>query len=465
MKRADYDIVVVGHGAAGLTAALSAAEWAHAVGRQLRIAVLERAPKGEHGGNTRFTPCYMRMEEPNRVSPDFVSEMLEVSGGRNEAAYFELLSERAPSTLSWLQAHGIEFHKPVYYLAAGPKRIQPVGGGETIVSNLTRAAKAAGVEFLYDCRAQRLLTNSSGAVSGIAITEDGADRILRTSAVVLACGGFQGNIAMLRDQFGPDGETLRPISPGTRFNTGDGIRMALEVGAVAAGDWHGMHIEPIDPRAANPAPVVLVYPYGIVVDQNGRRFFDEGAGLVHETWEEFARAVHFEAPGGIAYAVLDRKLNEIGNYGRAIRSEVPPAEAASLTELADLIHVPAAELLQTVSTYNDACIGAAQRFDASFRDGLATTQGLSPAKSNWARPLEDPPFVAWPLVSAIAYTFGGLSTDLDGRVLGSGGAIAGLFAAGEITGHFHGTAPNAVSVLRAIVYGRIAGWSSVMGLG
>lgn len=158
MKRADYDIVVVGHGAAGLTAALSAAEWAREAGRQLRIAVLERAPKGKHGGNTRFTPCYMRMEEPNRVSPDFVSEMLEVSGGRNEAAYFELLAERAPSTLSWLQAHGIEFHKPIYYLAAGPKRIQPVGGGESIVGNLTRTAEAAGVEFVYDCRAQRLLT-------------------------------------------------------------------------------------------------------------------------------------------------------------------------------------------------------------------------------------------------------------------------------------------------------------------
>ena len=465
MKRPDYDIVVVGHGAAGLTAALSAAECAREAGRQLRIAVLERAPKGKHGGNTRFTPCYMRMEETNRVSPEFVNEMLEASGGRNQAAYFELLAERAPSTLSWLQAHGIEFHKPVYYLAAGPNRIQPVGGGETIVRELTRAAEAAGVEFLYDCRVRKLLTASSGAVSGIALTEDGTDRILGTSAVVLACGGFQGNTAMLRDQFGLHGETLRPISPGTRFNTGDGIRMALEAGAVAAGDWHGMHIEPIDPRAENPAPVVLVYPYGIVVDQNGRRFFDEGAGLVHETWEEFARAVHFEAPGSIAYAVLDRKLSEIENYGRAIRSEVPPVEAPSLTELADLIQVPAEELLQTVSAYNEACTGPARRFGASFKDGLATTPGLSPAKSNWARPLEEPPFIAWPLVGAIAYTFGGLGTDTDGRVLGTCGAIEGLYAAGEITGHFHGTAPNAVSVLRAIVYGRIAGWSSVMGLG
>lgn len=128
-----------------------------------------------------------------------------------------------------------------------------------------------------------------------------------------------------------------------------------------------------------------------------------------------------------------------------------------MAELAQLIGVPFTEFENTVHAYNAGCIGDPKRFDASVKDGLASAPDLAPAKSNWARALDLPPFYAWPLVGAIAYTFGGIATDLDGRVLGADGAIPGLYAAGEITGHFHGTAPNAVSVLRAVVYGRVAG--------
>ena len=120
---------------------------------------------------------------------------------------------------------------------------------------------------------------------------------------------------------------MRLISPGTHFNTGDGIRMGVAQGAHTSGDWNGMHAEPVDPRSKNSAPVVLVYPYGIVVDRNGRRFFDEGRGLVHETWEAFARKIHFETPGGEAFAILDSRLFEISGFERAIRSEVAPFKA------------------------------------------------------------------------------------------------------------------------------------------
>src|SRR5437667_12529846 len=120
--------------------------------------------------------------------------------------------------------------------------------------------------------------------------------------------------------------------------------MARGLGADAAGEWNGMHIEPVDPRSTSSAAVVLLYPYGIVVDRTGRRFFDEGGGLVHETWEAFARAIHFATPGRIAYAILDAKLYEIAGYRRAIRSEVPPYEAASIAELAGLIGIPAQAL-------------------------------------------------------------------------------------------------------------------------
>lgn len=462
MAQRPRNIVVVGHGAAGLTAALAAAEEARALDVPVQITVIERAAEGQHGGNTRFTPCYMRLEAPDRLSPGFVDDMMAVSGGRNDRAYFETLAAEAPATMLWMQQHGIAFHNPVYYLSVGPPRIQPIGGGETIVRELTRAAKAAGVEFLYERHALKLDCTADAAVRGVEImSKFGARSVLQADAVVLACGGFQGYGPMLKKHFGPLGDTMRLISPGTGLNAGDGIAMALDVGAQRSGDWQGMHAEPIDPRAKTPAAVVLVYPYGIVVDKTGRRFFDEGAGLVHETWEDFARAIHFERPGGEVYAILDARLREIENYGRAIRSEVAPFEAGTLAELALMIGVPAAALEATVAQYNAACTGDAARFNATDKDGLSASASLSPPKSSWARAIERPPYLAYPLIGAIAYTFGGIATDTRARVLGRSGAIPGLFAAGEITGHFHGTAPNAVAVLRAAVYGRIAGREAV----
>jgi tricarballylate dehydrogenase len=225
-----------------------------------------------------------------------------------------------------------------------------------------------------------------------------------------------------------------------------------------------MHAEPVDARSNGSAPVVLVYPYGIVVDKHGRRFFDEGAGLVHETWEWFARDMHFKLPDGMAYAILDGRLLAIDGYERAIRSEVAPARADTLSELAGMIGVDAGNRMRTVAAYNAACVGDPGQFDATRCDALAAARTLQPPKSNWARAISEPPFLAWPLVGAVAYTFGGLATDDRARVLRQGAPIGGLYAAGEITGHFHATAPNAVSVLRALVFGRIAGREAVAGL-
>ena len=185
---------------------------------------------------------------------------------------------------------------------------------------------------------------------------------------------------------------------------------------------------------------------------------------MHETWEWLARDAHFKAPGGIAYAILDSRLFAIEGYQRAIRSEVPPVRANTLAELAKIIDVDAGNLSRTVASYNAACVGDPRRFDATRCDGLAASGTLSPPKSNWARMITEPPFLAWPLVGAVAYTFGGLATDDRARVLRDGVPIEGLYAAGEITGHFYATAPNAVSVLRALVFGRIAGREAVSSL-
>ncbi len=446
-------IVVIGQGAAGLSAALAAAEEARARNRAVAITLIDKAPEADAGGNTRWTPSYMRMASLDRVEPSFVHDMLEATKFLGDEGYFATLAAQAPATVKWIAAHGVPFHQPVYYLAKGPPRIQPVGGGETIHRELSRTARDAGVIFRFGCAADSLIADN-GAIAGVRLI---SGETLPADAAVLACGGFQANAAMMREHFGEGGDEVPLLAPRARFNSGDGIRMAQQLGADVSGERDGMHIEPIDPRSRNQAPVVLLYPYGIVVDRTGRRFFDEGAGLVHETWEAFSRRLHFEVPGRTAYAILDARVRTIPDWQRATRSEVPPFEAGTLDELAKLIGADADNLAATVAAYNAACTGNPQKFDATVCDGLAASSSLSPPKSNWARAILEPPFLAWPMVGAIAYTFGGLSTDTGARVLRGGVPIPGLYAAGEITGHFYGTAPNAVSVLRAFVFGRIAG--------
>jgi tricarballylate dehydrogenase len=454
-------LIVVGHGAAGLAAALSAAKQARTRDMRIDITVLEKSREAEAGGNTRWSPSYMRLAAPDRLAPGFEDDMCDACGGLADQAYFRTLAAHATATIGWLQTHGVEFTTPVYYLSAGPPRIQPAGGGSAVVAKLLEAAKRAGVKFLYETSATRLAM-AEGRVCGVDIQSGGGvTAMLDADAVILGCGGFQGNAAMMRAQFGPGGETIKLISPGTRFDSGDGIRMAMDHGASTSGDWNGMHAEPVDPRAKGSAPVVLVYPYGIVVDQDGRRFFDEGGGLVHETWEAFARDIHFARPKSIAYAILDSRLFDIAGYERAIRSDVPPWQAPTLAELAAQIGIPARNLEQTIEAFNAAATGDVARFDATRCDGLAASAELQPPKSNWARPITRPPFLAYPLIGAVAYTFGGLATNERAEVLGERGPISGLYAAGETTGHFYGTAPNAVAVLRALVFGKIAGREAV----
>ncbi len=450
------NLVVIGQGAAGLSAALSAADEARRRGVALNVTLLEKAAEPEAGGNTRWSPSYMRMASPERVEPSFVHDMLEATGFQGDEGYFARLAADAPATVAWIKSHGVEFHQPTYYLAKGPPRIQPVGGGPAVVTTLSGAAKRAGVTIRYSAPAQGLV-REDGRIRGVQLDGD----VVEAGAVVLAAGGFQANAEMMREHFGPGADGIRLISPGTRFANGDGIRMALAAGADKSGEWNGMHIEPVDPRSNNAAPVVLVYPYGVVVDKSGRRFFDEGGGLVHETWERFSRTLHFDVGGREAYAILDRRLYDIADWQRAVRSEMPPVEAPTLRELAKKIGVDADALIETVASYNAAAGGDPATFDPTICDGLQASSELQPPKSNWARPIVDPPFLAFPLIGAIAYTFGGLATDDRARVLSGGVPIPGLYAAGEITGHFYGTAPNAVSVLRAFVFGRRAGLEAV----
>jgi tricarballylate dehydrogenase len=452
-----YDVVVVGHGAAGLAAALAAAEAAAA--QPARILVVERAPHDASGGNTRWSPSYMRLEAPDRLAPNFVNDMMETSGGRSDPAYVARLAADAVDVLAWLAQHGVTFDRPLnYFLTAAAPRIQPVGGGAAIVRELARAAGAAGVTFAYATDAESIELDAAGAVAALHVrTAAGdADRIA-TRALVLACGGFEMDRAAMETHVGAGAESIRPISAGTAYNSGAGIRMAIAAGAQPAGDWNGMHVEPVDPRSDRAEAVVLTYPYGVVVDRDGHRFFDEGNGRVDETWETLARTIHFATPGRIAYAIFDQSLYDIPGYERAICTDQEPVRAATIRELAVALGIDADAVVHTIAAYNDATVGDPAHFDFARVDGVTTKGGYVPPKSNWARRIERAPFVAYPLVCAICYTFGGVATDAEARVTGARGPIGGLFAAGEITGQFYTKAPGGTSVLRGLVFGRIAG--------
>lgn len=457
MRNDPKNLVVVGQGAAGLAAALAAAQAGLGA---VKVTLVDKAAEDEAGGNTRWSPSYMRMAAVDRVEPSFVHDMLAATQYRGDETYFARLAREAPATCQWIAAQGVEFIQPTYYLAKGPPRIQPLGGGPAVVKQLVLAAKKAKVEFRYGCAA-RAIVRTGDRITGLDVEQGGKHETLAADAIILCSGGFEGDGAKMREHFGDGAEVMRLISPGGKFNTGDGIAMAMTLGASGSGDWNGMHAEPVDARSNNSAPVVLVYPYGIVVDKNGKRFFDEGGGLVHETWEWFARDMQFKTQDRVAFAILDSRLLAIDGYQRAIRSEVPPVGADTLNELAALIGVDVGGLAETVAVYNAACTGDPAKFDATRCDGLKAAGKLNPPKSNWARAISQPPFLAYPLVGAVAYTFGGLATDERARVLREDMAIPGLYAAGEITGHFYATAPNAVSVLRAFVFGRIAGLEAV----
>jgi tricarballylate dehydrogenase len=272
--------------------------------------------------------------------------------------------------------------------------------------------------------------------------------------VVLACGGFEGNAEMLTRYMGPRALYLRPVCKGGYYNRGEGIRMALEIGAAPCGDFGSYHAEPIDPRSGVSEPSVFIFPYGILVNREGQRFTDEAQGTVDAYYERVTRRI-FEQTQGIAWTVLDAKHMRIPNYRLGIRTDQPPLAADTLAGLAKLIGVPAAALEKTVADYNAACVPGT--YKPLELDGLAT-RGLAPPKSNWALPLDEAPFHAYPIISSNVFTFGGLKVDTAARVLNrDGDAIPGLYAAGETVGMYYGNYTGATSVLKGMVFGRLAG--------
>ncbi len=483
MDRDDFDVIVVGCGIAGLSAAITAQE------NGARVAILERAPKDERGGNTRYTESFWRMKSEDAVSEDFEDRFAANAGGwpdpgivrdavrdrEDQPAVLRALgmvdpnliatiADEAPKALKWLKGFGIKFDfLPLYFLSQSTTRMGPIGGGLALIEALGAYVDARPEDFevFYETGARDLILDDDGAIAGVnAVRRANKQIAFRGRNVILASGGYQGNQEMLSRYVGPQAQFIRPVSRGGHYNRGEGVRMALSVGAAPCGDFSSFHAQPVDPRSTDVEPVVLNYSYGILVNDAGQRFTDEAPGMVDATYEEVARLIMAQ-PHGIAFAVFDSKLDEVENWPVTVRSRVPPIQAESLSELANAMDVDARNFLATMDAYNRACT-ASDGFDPLQTDGLSTT-GLAPRKSHWARPISQGPFRAWPMICSNCFTFGGVKIDERARVINAeGDTIPGLYAAGEVAGIYYRVYTGATSVMRGAVTGRLAGGDAAL---
>jgi tricarballylate dehydrogenase len=489
MLPARSDVVVVGGGNAALCAALAAAETGASV------LVLERAPGAESGGNSRFTAgafrcVYDGVEDLKALMPDLTAEEIANTdfGTYTEAQFFddmgrvteyrtdpelcELLVTRSKSTMQWMRSKGIRF-APIYGRQAfkvdgkfkfwGGLTVEAVGGGPGLVDGLTAAAKKNGIAIAYEARAVSLIADDDG-VKGLRVRHKGKTVEVGAKCVVLAAGGFQANAEWRTRYLGPGWELAKVR--GTRFNTGDGIRMALDVAAQPTGNWSGSHAVSWDRNAPEFGDLEVGdnfqkhnYPFSIMLNANGERFVDEGADFRNYTYAKYGRVI-LSQPGQFAWQVFDGKVLHLLRDEYRIK-RVTKVRAETLEELVGkLDDVNAEKALATIKEYN-AAVRTDVPFSPNVKDGRGTV-GLTIPKSNWAIVLDTPPYEAYAVTCGITFTFGGLKVDPTARVIDTDGQpIPGLYAAGELVGGiFYFNYPGGTGLMNGAVFGRIAGTSA-----
>jgi tricarballylate dehydrogenase len=480
------DVVVIGAGNAALCAALSAREFGASV------CVLERAPQNESGGNTRFTAgamrvCYSDVEDLKRLMPDlapeeidrtefgayteenFFDDMFRVTQFRTDPGHVETLVTKSFETLLWMRERGVRF-APLYGRQAfkvngkfkfwGGLTVEVVGGGPGLVDQLTRAALRAGIEVHYDSRVVALLLDGVN-VTGVKVRVGSKLHDIQARSVVIASGGFQANPEMRTRYLGPGWELAKVR--GSRFSTGDGICMAIKIGAASTGNWSGCHAVGWDRNAPEFGDLAVgdgfqkhSYPFGIMVNARGKRFVDEGADFRNYTYAKYGRVI-LEQPQQFAWQIFDQKVIALLRDEYRIQ-RVTKATAPTLAELAKKLDgVDAAAFLETVAKYN-AAVRADIPFNPNEKDGRCTV-GLDVPKSNWANTIDEPPYEAYAVTCGITFTFGGLRVNNDAQVLDEDlHPIRNLFAAGELVGGiFYFNYPGGSGLTSGSVFGRVAG--------
>ncbi|MPV37808.1 FAD-dependent tricarballylate dehydrogenase TcuA [Georgenia subflava] len=482
----EVDVVVVGAGNAALTAALSA----HEAGA--RVLVLEAAPYAERGGNSRFTGGIFRcahggledllplvVEESARwsesvtVEPytaeDYTKDLQSATQGRIDPDLQDGLVGRSLETVRWMAGKGVRWELTVGKLIdpdkipAGERYVLPPGGalrsydeGVGLMEDLFGAVERAGIEVWYESPVLDLVMEGT-TCRGVVVRRPEGDVVVR-GVVVLAAGGFESNPEMRQRWLGPGWDLVKVR--GSRFNMGAVLAATLARGAQPTGHWGGCHAVPLDADAPPVGDLRLTdkmsrysYPYAILVNAEGERFVDEGSDHVWMTYAKTGQTIRAQTRAW-AFQLFDQKTLHLleSRY-----STGTPVVADTLEELAELVGVEPRALRQTVEDFNAACPDGG--FDAFRKDGVAANPAGQPAKSNWAQPIDAPPFVAYPVTCGITFTYGGLRIDAGGQVVDvAGRPMPRLFATGEITGgFFYHNYPAGSGLMRGAIWGRTTG--------
>ena len=488
-----FDVIIIGAGNAAFCAALAARE------SGASVLVLERAPQELSGGNSRFTAgairfAYDGVEDIRVLCPElsqeqlditdfgtytteqFFDDMFRITRFRTDPDLCEQLVQGSRETLGWMHSHGLRF-LPIYGRQAfkvkgrfqfwGGLTLEAWGGGPGLVERETELASKAGIEIRYDARAVSLLFDGH-KVTGVKVRKDGELHKIRGNAVVLAAGGFESNVEWRTRYLGPGWEMAKVR--GTAFNTGDGIRMALEIGASSCGNWSGCHAVGWDYNAPEYGDLSVgdgfqkhSYPFGIMVNARGRRFVDEGADFRNYTYAKYGRVV-LEQPDQFAWQVFDQKVTHLLRDEYRIK-QVSKVSASTLETLADKMEgVDKSGFLTEIARYN-AAVCSEVPFSPNVKDGRGT-EGLEVPKSNWANTIDEGPFEAYHITCGITFTFGGLRINpKTSQVISDDHApIPGLYAAGELVGGlFYFNYPGGTGLMSGSVFGRQAGVNAAQG--
>jgi tricarballylate dehydrogenase len=481
-----FDVIVVGGGNAGFSAAHAAAQ------RGRKVLLLERGTQAMAGGNSFYTagatriphdglPSLLDIVEaddrhdvtvvPPYSSAEYLADLVTVTDGKTDMEMARVLVSEAGDAVRWLSSLGLKYRlmyeRQAYeradgtYLFWGGLHVGNVGGGEGLIADHTAVAAELGTEIRYGARARDLITEGE-AVCGVRYeSADGTSHEARAESVILAAGGFESSAELREMHLGPGWANAKVR--GTPYNVGDMISAALKVGAAKGGDWSTCHSVQWDAAAEhNESNRELTnrltrqsYPLGVIVNRDGQRFLDEGADFRNYTYAKYGREI-LRQPGSVAWQIFDATLRP------ALRSEeydmpgIGVRVADTLEELARVSGIDPDGFVKTITAFNASIDRSVDR-DPTVKDGRAAR--VEPPKSNWAAPIETAPFFAYPVTCGITFTFGGVKGDLDGRVLREdGSAISGLFACGEMLGGlFSGNYPGGSGLAAGMVFGRRAG--------
>ena len=449
-----FDVLVVGGGNAALCAAISARR------SGASVLVLEAAPKFYRGGNTRHTRnmrCAHDSATEILTGPyseeEFWEDLLRVTGGDTDEQLARFMIRESKEVLDWIVEQGVRWQPSLGgTLSLGRTNSFFLGGGRAMLNALYQTAERLGVEIVYEAEV-RDLTIEDGTFMSARVSHGGATVDVSAKTLVAAAGGFEANIEWLKEHWGEAAENF--LIRGTPYNRGTILKLLLDKGVKPVGDPTQCHAVAIDARAPRFDGGIITrldcVVFGIVVNKNAERFYDEGEDIWPKRYAIWGRLVAAQ-PEQIAYILFDAKSLKL-----FMPSLYPPVQADTVRELADKLGLDADALDGTVSAFNAAVQPGT--FDDTVLDDCRT-EGLTPPKSHWARRIDQAPFYAYPVRPGITFTYLGTRVDRQARMVMQNGAPAeNMFAAGEImAGNVLGRGYAAgIGMTIGSVFGRIAG--------